>query len=422
MLAAITIDAVAQGSTNSPYSQYGLGVLADQSQGFNRGMNGVGIGMQNGNQVNTLNPASYSGVDSLTMIFDAGLSGQLTNFKEGGTRVNAKNANFEYMVGSFRAFRNVGIGFGVLPYTNIDYSYSTSTYPDNSVGSITESYSGSGGLHEVFVGVGARLLKPLSVGANIGYLWGDYDKSVVSGYGSSGNLNSMQKIFTANIHSYKLDLGVQWQQPLGKKDVLTVGATWGIGHKLSATPQCDIINVSYVNSSAIVADSTSFKVEDGLSLPTSYGVGLALAHDNKLTVGADMVFQKWGKLDYPDFGSGNTYDLRSGLLKDSYRVNVGGEWVPNERSRKFLSRVHYRLGAGYATPYYYINSKEGPKELSVSAGFGIPIMNTYNNRSLLNISAQWAQRSADGLLTENTFRINIGLTFNERWFMKWKVE
>ena len=32
------------------------------------------------------------------------------------------------------------------------------------------------------------------------------------------------------------------------------------------------------------------------------------------------------------------------------------------------------------------------------------------------------QRSADNLLTENTFRICIGLTFNERWFAKWKVE
>jgi len=26
------------------------------------------------------------------------------------------------------------------------------------------------------------------------------------------------------------------------------------------------------------------------------------------------------------------------------------------------------------------------------------------------------------LITENSFRINIGLTFNERWFAKWKVD
>jgi hypothetical protein len=41
---------------------------------------------------------------------------------------------------------------------------------------------------------------------------------------------------------------------------------------------------------------------------------------------------------------------------------------------------------------------------------------------VLNISAQWLHASAKDLITENTFRINVALTFNERWFAKWKVE
>ena len=48
------LGASAQSGTNSPYSQYGLGILSDQSQGFNRGMNGLGIGLRIGNQVNYL--------------------------------------------------------------------------------------------------------------------------------------------------------------------------------------------------------------------------------------------------------------------------------------------------------------------------------------------------------------------------------
>ena len=85
----LALSGYAQSGTNSPYSQYGIGVLSDQSQGFSRGMNGVGLAYRKGNAVNTLNPASYSAVDSLTMIFDVGLSGQITNFKEGNTKVNA---------------------------------------------------------------------------------------------------------------------------------------------------------------------------------------------------------------------------------------------------------------------------------------------------------------------------------------------
>lgn len=103
-------------------------------------------------------------------------------------------------------------------------------------------------------------------------------------------------------------------------------------------------------------------------------------------------------------------------------MTFGGEYCQDMNSRSFLKRIRYRAGVSYATPYLKINGQDGPKELSVSAGFGIPIVNGYNNRSILNISAQWVNREATGLIKENTFRINIGLTFNERWFAKWKVE
>jgi hypothetical protein len=49
-------------------------------------------------------------------------------------------------------------------------------------------------------------------------------------------------------------------------------------------------------------------------------------------------------------------------------------------------------------------------------------MNFWNNRSMLHISGQWTRNAATGLIKENTFRINIGLTFNERWFAKMRVE
>ena len=111
------------------------------------------------------------------------------------------------------------------------------------------------------------------------------------------------------------------------------------------------------------------------------------------------------------------------MLKDSYKVNVGAEWIPNPRStRSVFHHIRYRVGAGYTTPYYYINGQDGPKDLQLSLGLGIPIMNAYNNRSILNVSAQWQHRSADNLITENTFRLNIGITFNERWFSKMKIE
>src|SRR3712207_5510901 len=124
LLIALSSVAYAQSGTNSPYSQFGVGTLSPQSTGFNRGMNGLAYGFHEHNQVNYQNPASYSAVDSLSFIFDAGVSLQLTNFEENGRKKNAKNADIEYVVAAFRAFRHVGVSFGLLPYTTVGYSYS----------------------------------------------------------------------------------------------------------------------------------------------------------------------------------------------------------------------------------------------------------------------------------------------------------
>ena len=411
----------AQSGTNSPYSQYGLGLLNEQSSGFNRGMNGLGLGFREHNQVNYLNPASYSAIDSLTFIFDAGLSGQLTNFSENGQRINAKNADFEYAVAGFRVFKHVGVSFGIVPFTNVGYNYSISDFLDGDRNTTyTNTYNGSGGIHQVYVGAGWEFVKGLSVGANIAYLWGDIDRSVVNSY-SDGYINTLSKYYTATVSNYKLDIGLQYSFNLNKKNAVAVGLTYGLGHKLNADPTCMVIST---NSNTGVADTTSFTVNNGFELPTSYGAGLMWNHNNKLKVGADFTLQKWGGIKYPVYRIINdeqSYELTDDYYSDRYKVTFGGEFCNNEMSRSFFDRVRFRAGVSYATSYYKINGLDVPDEISASIGFGIPIINAYNNRSFLNVSGQWVHSSAKGMLTENTFRINVGITFNERWFMKWKV-
>lgn len=416
----------AQGGTNSPYSQFGLGMLADQSSGFNKGMDGLGLAFHDHNQINYLNPASYSALDSLTFIFDAGMSGQITHFSEGGNSKNAKNASFEYIVGGFRVWRHLGLSFGLLPFTNIGYDYAFSqTLNDQDRTTSTNTYSGTGGLHQIYLGLGYSPLKGLSIGVNGSYLYGNYTRTVINSF-SNTYVNTLTKQYTADVTNYKLDFGVQYSLNLNKKDALSVGVTYSPGHKIGGHPKLDVIST---NSQTAVSDTTSLPGQGEarlkLELPTTFGVGFMYSHDNRLKVGVDYTMQKWGSVEEPEFQMDNNnmaYVYNKSQFKDRHKVTLGGEYCPEVMSRHFLKRIHYRAGFSYATPYYYIGDVEGPKEVSASVGVSIPIINTWNNRSTLNISAQWVNRSADNLIKENTFRINIGLTFNERWFAKWKVE
>lgn len=420
----------AQGSTNSPYSQYGLGSINDAATGFNRGMNGLGLAFREGGQVNYMNPASYSGVDSLTFLFDAGLSGQVTNFAQSGKRLNANTASIEYVVASFRAFKHVGVSFGLVPFTTIGYNYSN-TQPINSdtqgeQSTYTNTYSGSGGLHQVYLGAGWEPLKGLSFGANISYLWGNITRSVVNSY-SVSTVNTLGKYYTANVANYKADFGLQYQLKLSKTDAVTLGAVFTPGHKLGTDPKCWIISK---NSQTSVSDTTTYVVPNGLDLPTSYGAGLMWNHRNRWKIGVDYQMQKWGDTSFPVYSMVNdqsVYELSDNYFQDRQKFTFGGEFCPDETSRKFIKRVRFKAGVSYATPYLNINGQDGPSEWSASAGFAIPLRKwgdiyLLGNQSYLNVSAQWVHQEAKGMIKENTFRLNVGLTFNERWFAKWKVE
>lgn len=420
------LGAEAQNVTNSPYSQYGMGVMADESNSVTKGMGGLGLGWREHNQVNYQNPASYAALDSLSFILDAAVSGHVTNFTEGARRLNAYNSSFDHVIAGFRLHKHVGMSVGVMPYSNVGYSYYNTEQvggqgPNNTVTTYTNTYSGNGGFSQVFVGMGVEPLKGLSIGGNIGYLWGDYSKSIVNSY-SDNYVNTLSKHYSAEVQNYKAEVGLQYELKLGKNDKVTLGATYGFGHKLSADPQCEVIST---NSQTGVADTTIYKVENGLALPTTYGVGLVYNHANKLRLGFDYKMQKWGEVEFPAYGVVNNkpqYTLVPGQFLDSQKFTFGGEFCKNERGRHFFDRLRYRLGTSYSTPYITVNGADGPKEFSISGGIGIPIMNGWENRSMVNISGQWVRSSAQDLIKENTFRLTIGITFNERWFAKWKVD
>lgn len=421
IMMASAATAWAQSGTNSPYSQFGYGILSDQSQSMNRGMNGLAYGFHERNQVNALNPASYSALDSLSFIFDAGISGQISNFSENGAKHYAKNADIEYIVGAFRIFRRTGVSFGLLPYSNVGYNYYNSDYIDGTkTTSYINTYAGEGGIHRLYIGLGWAPIKEVALGVNVSYMWGDLYNSVTNSY-SDASVNSLAKLYSAELKGFSVDLGLQYTAKVSKKDWVTLGVTFSPKHKMKGSPECLVY--SY-NSQTQVADTTTYTIDKGMKLPLTIGSGLMWNHDNKLKIGFDYQFMKWEDIAFPQYTNVNNaakYTLNENYFNNRSKFTLGGEYCPGERSRSFFKRIHYRAGVSYTTPYLKINGQDGPKEKAASIGFGIPIINGYNNRSMLSISGQWVQ-STDAFIKENTFRINIGFTFNERWFAKFKVQ
>ena len=397
------IGVYADNGINSPYSRYGVGILADQGMGISRQMSGLGYALRSHRFINIQNPASFSEADTLTMLFEVGFSMQNVNFKEGNKHINARNASFDYVAIQFRLCKNLGMSAGFLPYSNVGYAFSSSSQDkDDALNKHTDTYSGTGGLYQPYIGLGWRPMPWLAAGVMGSYIYGDITHQVVYEFPNS---TSRSTVYNASIRSYKVDFGLQFIAKMASKHELTLGATYSLGHSLNA-------DVTLNNS----------EIPNGFSLPHTFGAGLAYKYDERLTVGADYTFQNWSKSTFFDQSDNNE---SIGLGTNRSKISLGAEYSPNRISKNLLKMMSYRAGVHYAQPYTKINGKEGCDEYGVSAGISIPFYNSNNSYShgTLHISGQFihlAPRSA-GLITENYLRINIGITFNESWFMKLRV-
>ncbi len=396
-----TVAAVADNGINSPYSRYGMGVLSDQNLGVNRQMGGLGYALRSGNYINLLNPASFAATDTLTMLFEAGFSLQNVNFKEGNVQKNVRNGSFDYLAMQFRAGKNVGISLGFLPYSNVGYSFATTTSEGGK--ERTSNYNGTGGIYQPFIGIGWTPVKNLSIGLMASYIYGDITHSIYNNF-TEGNNTDMQRQYLVNVKSYKIDFGAQYSTQLAGKHNITFGATYSIGHDLNA----DAMMIETITTS----DTT--KIDGAFKLPHTMGVGAIYNYNDNWKVGIDYTFQNWSAADF--FG----YDKGTSRSK----VSVGAEYSPNDLlSRNLLKKMSYRMGAYYAQPYTEVQGQKGCEEYGISAGFSMPIINRINNRSILHVSGQVIRMEpkGPGLIAETYMRLNLGITFNESWFMKIRV-
>lgn len=402
------VAANAQSSTNSPYTRYGLGELSDQAFAHNAAMGGIGYALRSSEQINVMNPASYSAVDSLSFMFDIGMGLKSSNYQENGYKTNAKNASFDYLAMQFRLHPRVGFAVGFTPYSNVGYKFSRTSDIENSDDvTLTNTFYGDGGLQQIFGGIGFKILDNLSIGANVGYLYGEIGYQTLATLSNGGDQTTTYN--NISINSYIANFGLQYTQKLSKTDKVTLGLVYGLGHDLKSTETKGI----QVTDGSSYSELTEETIKDSYGIPSTFGAGLTWQHKQNLTVGADYTLQQFENVKY---------DNSTDFYKNRTRIGAGIEYMPSLYGRNYLSRIRYRAGAYYSSSYMKLPEYDGPKEWGVSAGFGLPL-HLFQRNTVLSITGQYVRvlPSVKGMLSENRFVLKLGLTFNEHWFMKWRV-
>ena len=402
LLSILAFPAMAQNGTNSPYTRYGYGDLANRSFGAGRSMGGVGIGLRSTKQINPMNPASYSSMDSMTFLFDFGATGQLSWFDDGVNTQNDINGNVDYMAMQFPIHKQVAMSVGLMPYSHTGYQFGDTKTSTEGL-SYREQFNGAGGLNLLYAGLSIDIWKKrLSVGANINYLFGSSDHVSQTVFGST-NSTRIEEAKKLKISGATYDFGLQYTQLLSKTDRIVFGMTFAPKIRLNNT-----VYETIVNGNEVIADTANNLAYDK---PMEYGFGVSYTKTDKFIAAIDISFQEWNNASFAG---------RSNEFKNRTKIAAGFEYIPNLYSRPYLNRTRYRVGVNYTDSYIQVGGN-GYKEYGATLGAGFPIS---DGRSFVNVSFEYVKINASHkmMIDEQYLRMTLSYTFNERWFFKRKVE
>lgn len=417
---------------NAPFSRYGLGDVFPAENIAIRGMGGAGVAYMGNAMVNNINPASYGGLTRVN--YDLGVSIDTRNLISRVPAAKYGSVNFApayLQLGlPISRKRHIGVNFGLRPVTRINYSVSEKILQ---VDTLENIYEGDGGLNQVFAGIGKRW-KKVSVGVNGGFQWGSKDIGT-------------KKVFTSDSILYYRSLSIDTTRFWGlfvnpgfsatikvKENKVKDGTnkyylTWGASGFLQQTLKANTTSRIYTysngaNGEVIPIDTikNELNILGNIEIPMSYRTGLLL----EKTV--NDAYTQWRfSADYEAAAySGYRFYDQPDQLNDAWKIRFGGEYTPNLLStRSGWDRTTYRLG--FYTGEDYINADgNGYNVWAVTAGFGFYIKKfdrDVNKIALINTAFEYGKRGSQvNNITENFFKLSVGLTFTDYWFFKRRFE
>ena len=397
---AMTMWAAAQGSSTSPYSRVGYGLLSDNASSIQRSMGGVGYAMQNGRVVNAMNPASYSQVDSLTFLWDVGVD--LTNLwsKENSKSGYNFGGGLDYLTGQFRITKRFGGSLGLVPFSSVGYTFG------NKLDNGEEFRGGSGGLAQLYLGAGYELFKGLSLGANFSYLFGTTTNSTSVTDESSAVFNRVMEV-----RDWNVQVGLQYALHLGTADRLVFGATYQPNKSLHGHTWGTLYDLQDNDIDTVGYTSLKGKYE----LPHTIGVGVSYEWNHRLLGEVDFTYQKWADAKYSPLQG-----FEEGGMKfdNRWKAAAGLQYTPNRRG-SYVGAMMFRVGGFYNHDYMNIRGNN-VRDYGASIGVGLPVP---SGKTMVNIGLEWKHRYTPptSLIKEDYLNITIGVNVNEMWFWKNKI-
>ncbi len=407
----------------TPYSVYGIGELHTSGSAYNSSMGGIGIANRTRRYVNYMNPASITARDSLSFMADYSMSAKTSIYTQ-GDRHSAKNLfNINDFVISFPIYRSSAMMIGITPLSNTGYDFTYIETDQNLIGRTgTQAYSasGNGSIYQFFTGGAVTFWKRLSLGAEYILNFGNIDKNVDLTF-SNTTFRSIESGYTLQLRGSTAKFGVQYEQPIGARQSLVVGATY----RLKSSIKGYSTDFAYANMSSLVDTlrHREINLSEGnkIRFGDELGFGISYRSAEKWSAEIDYVRSDWRNSGFENvngFSNVSAYTFTSGVAQS---LRAGFEITPNRSDIRYRwKRCTYRAGAYYEQSYYRLDGKS-IDSFGITLGATIPVFQGYNG---VTVGLDFGKKGtvANNGIRDNYIGLNIGFNIFDIWFVKQRYD
>lgn len=403
----------------SPYSSYGIGEVQPKAVTGNVAMGGIGIGGGHAFFLNTRNSAWLARNGWTT--FDIGLEGDYRTINTASSFNELATGGLRNIAFGFPILRKTKVAWtasaGMMPYSTVSYRIRRDIEIPGEIPLARYSFEGSGGYNQVFWGNGVRVGNNLFLGVKGSFIFGSVTKESTSGllYGTDTVVATASNV-TLNERSSVRDFN--WEASLGyqiglQNDItIRLGATYEAAAQLNTS---DITQLQIRNGFNVSTSSDTIQFAEGLtqSVPFSLGTGVAIEKSDNWIIGVDFDYQPWSQ--FRDV-RGNSHKN----LVDQWRVSLGSQYTPSWNAERFLQRIGYSAGVHFENMPIFANNQQ-LTDFGINFGVSLPVSRT---GSTLNMAMQLGNRgTVDAeLIRENYVKLNLGVSFNQLWFIRSKYD
>jgi hypothetical protein len=396
------------GSGGSSYSLFGIGDIRYLPNARSAGMGYTGLGLPSANSINTLQPAAWARISRVRV--DAGLLYEGYKSSDGNKSLYLANSNFSGALLAIPISVDHGIVsvLGFTPYSNVNYNLFLQGKQEGIEHQI--NYSGTGGVSRGLLGLSYSPLPDLSFGASFNYLFGSIDNvstfSPLNTPSSTESYGGGVTTTTLTLHGITTSIGGVFNGFGRISESLT---PFSLGFVV--TSRANMKTDRETRYDFLAERDTVSAVKERLTIPVAYGVGLAYQPSERYLLAADYYAQTWGDATF------NGVDPPE--VRNSFRVGIGGERLPERDASGWFSRLVYRVGFHYHSTYYNINGTP-INEWVVTGGVAIPLFGD----ARFNTAFEYGSRGTtdNGLVKDRIFRMTFSLSLSEPWFQRYEEE